>query len=444
MLVLGYRLSTRVLVTSKYLVFFGGFAALLLFWMMRGLAPQLYLFFTALPDGVRKPDPFVDLLSILQAGKCWREGIDVYRPSPCLFGGTFNYSPFLLRAAYLPIGPQDTGIGGILLALSFFAALTLLPRPASPRENIFRLAAMFSLTSFYALEQGNFDVAIFVITIISIRMIIRAKANPRAAYAVMAVLAAVKFYPAALGIFILREPFRKFALIVTLGVLAGLIFVALYAPGIAAALTTIPNSPPFRATFGRIDLFRGFNLLHLLTVHRANHLLGRAVFSSGQTLAACISLLASMAALAASFFRRRRYSLPLKQLKPDIRLFLVAGAAVIVFCFYAAQNVEYRAIFLLLTLPGLWRIGGKRLLLGGILVLLWESGFRALLHSPALLALHDTTQLAFWLLREGLWWWLVIELGAVVLAFVTEEFTRLLKEFQTLSREKIDLSAKKP
>ena len=85
----------------------------------------------------------------------------------------FNYSPFLLRAAYLPIGPQDTGIGGILLALSFFAALTLLPRPASPRENIFRLAATFSLTSFYALEQGNFDVTIFVVTIISVRMIMK-------------------------------------------------------------------------------------------------------------------------------------------------------------------------------------------------------------------------------------------------------------------------------
>ncbi len=420
-----------------------GAGLLLLFALMRKFALPVYVFLTALPDGARKPVPFIDLFAILQAGKCWRAGVDVYRPSACLFGGTFNYSPFLLRAAYLPIGPQDRMAGGVLIAFAFFVALAFLPRPESAREFWVRVAGALSMTSFYALEQGNFDVVIFVVTVSALRPLLRARRDHSLSYGVIVLAAAAKFYPVALLVLVLREPCRRFLRIAALGALAGVLFLAHYAHGVAAALTTIPNSPPFRATFGRIDLFRGLNLLHLLTARGVDHLLGPvAFFSSGQTLAAVASWVASAVAIALSVRLRRGYGPALAQLRADAQLFLIAGAAVVVFCFYAAQNVEYRAIFLLLTFPGLWRMKRGRALIWAMLLLLWEAVIRAALHSPGLLtagrSVLGDAQIAFWLLREGLWWWVAVELAAILLAFVTAEGLRLLREYRAINPRKID------
>ncbi len=89
----------------------------------------------------------------------------------------------------------------------------------------------------------------------------------------------------------------------------------------------------------------------------------------------------------------------------------------------AAQNIEYRAIFLLLTLPGLVRLG--RLLPWVVVVLLWEAVPRALLSGLAQPYLPHPALLCFWLLREGLWWWLVVEFSAIALAFAGAECRRL-------------------
>src|ERR1700733_6215784 len=101
------------------------FGVFMLFWLIHRVDLPRFVLFTRVADGVGKPVPFADLHDILQAGACWRAGVDVYRPSACLHG-VFNYSPFLLRAAYLPIGPRDTALGGVLLCLAFFISLTFL------------------------------------------------------------------------------------------------------------------------------------------------------------------------------------------------------------------------------------------------------------------------------------------------------------------------------
>jgi hypothetical protein len=149
------RLPARWRISAVGLVLLAGFAAL------HACALPAYEFFTRIPDGVAKPHPFVDLRAILQGGACWRAGVNVYTPSACLDGGVFNYSPLLLRAALLPIGPWDTLAGGVLFCLAYMAALARLPPPAGHREFWLRLAASFSPAAYYALEQGNLDVAIF-------------------------------------------------------------------------------------------------------------------------------------------------------------------------------------------------------------------------------------------------------------------------------------------
>ena len=95
----------------------------------------------------------------------------------------------------------------------------------------------------------------------------------------------------------------------------------------------------------------------------------------------------------------------------------------------------YRAIFLLLTLPGLCQLAVRdntqKLLVAAILFLLWEAPFRDAV------ALIPGLRIAFWLCREGLWWWVAVEFGALNLAFLSSEINRLRREAAKFGRLKL-------
>jgi hypothetical protein len=230
-------------------------------------------------------------------------------------------------------------------------------------------------------------------------------------YAIFAIGAACKFYPAALLVLAFREPRNIFWALAVLGLAAFLVFSAFFAPGAVAAIATIPTGTPFRATFGAIDLPRGLYLLDPIGALRH--------------LVAAIAVLLSLLAIFTSYVLRRRYAAGLQALSAERLILLIAGAAVCTLCFYAAQNVCYRAVFLLFTLPGLAALSRQRchmrILLAAILLLLWEAAFRAIFTS------HEA-RLLFWLCRELLWWWVVIELGAILAAFLTSETPRLMSK----------------
>jgi hypothetical protein len=60
-----------------------------------------------------------------------------------------------------------------------------------------------------------------------------------------------------------------------------------------------------------------------------------------------------------------------------------------------------------------------------VLALLWEAVPRALIGGLAQAYLPGAEMLGFWLLRQALWWWLMVEFAALTLAFVKRELTRL-------------------
>lgn len=388
----------------RYGLGLGCLGLVLVFVLLHAVAPHVYVFFTRIPDGAGKWHPFVDLRAILQGGACWRQGVDVYAPSPCLGGGIFNYSPLLLRVALLPIGPKDALAGGVLFCGAYAGALCLLPSPAGWGEFWLRAAAALSPAGYYALEQGNLDVLIFAAVVLVLRQGWRRRGL---AYAVFALGAGAKFYPVALFALALRESRRVFLFLTGAGLVLTALALVFYGHGLAAAITSIPSGTPFRASFGRIDLTRGLVMLRLLP------------HGSAQICAWGLAL----AALALAVWRRAVWARKLAGLPVNEALFLVAGAVVIAFCFMAAQNFEYRAIFLLLTLPGLCRLG--RFLPGVVLVLLWEAVPRAMLAGLAQPYLPHPAAFVFWLLREGAWWWLVVEFLAIALAFAEAELQRL-------------------
>ncbi len=185
----------------------------------------------------------------------------MYAPSACLDGGTFNYSPLLLRAALLPIGPRDALAGGILFCGAYAGALCLLPSPAGWREFWLRAAAAFSPAGYYALEQGNLDVLIFAAVVLVLHLGWRQRGW---GYAVFALGAGAKFYPVALFALALRERRRVFLRLAVAGLVLGVLALVFYGHGLAAAVSSIPSGTPFRASFGRIDFTRGLVLLHVL------------------------------------------------------------------------------------------------------------------------------------------------------------------------------------
>ena len=389
-----------------------GLAVLAAFAALHELALPVYEFFTRVPDGVAKARPFVDTLAILQAGACWRDGVNVYHPSACLDGGVFNYSPILLRAALLPIGPHDTLAVGLLLCLGFLAALALLPAPARGWEFRLRLAACLSPASYYALEQGNLDAGLFAAIMLAVWLLLRAPRARLAAYGIFALGAAAKFYPVACFVLALREK-RGVVMALAVAGLAGLALVAaLYGRDVASALSIIPSGTPFRATFGRIDLPRGLAMLHVL-----------------HSLAGLLSWAMAAAMLGAGLALHRYWARALAVLDEPRRLYLVTGAAVTLFCFLAAQNIEYRAVYLLPTLPGLWWLGAARprmrVLLAAIMLLLWEAVPRALISGLSQPYIPSPPAVWLWLLREGLWWWVAAEFTGLLFAFIFEQVRRL-------------------
>jgi hypothetical protein len=233
--------------------------------------------------------------------------------------------------------------------------------------------------------------------------------------------AACKFYPAALLALIMREPLRKFVALAGVLLAALLVYTLAFGRNSASALAILPQSLPFHATFGALDLPEGLDFLRIIPSPGGFH--ARHLFAG--LLTRGLILLAIVIAAA----RSRRYAPAMARLDPARKLFLLAGGLVVVTCFYAAQNVEYRGIFLLMTVPGLWGMQADRLawvrgLLAAVPVLLWEAALRGLVRhlggaEPALL---------FWLLREGLWWWVVIELTAMLICSADGDVTRLRRE----------------
>jgi len=182
----------------------------------------------------------------------------------------------------------------------------------------------------------------------------------------------------------------------------------------------VPGGPPFSYVFGAMNIPVGITLLWF----------GPADAQHALFIALATRLLV-FAAIIMSIFTMPRYEVSFAALAPARSLPLAAGSLLIAFCFCVAQNLDYRGIFLLLTLPGLWEMARQStgtlrrriFTLHGISVfLMWEPFCRHVfgVSTSAILGVQLATfpRMLYWLFREGCWWWAVIQFCALILCFL--------------------------
>lgn len=408
---------------APFLLFIG-------FALLRGLAPDFYFAVLSHAGFTPTKPPMGDMRSVLQALYCSHSGVNVYAPSACLGGGIYNYSPFLLHFALLPQPPRDGIAAGVGMGILFLASLCLLPVAQTRAELVLRVLASCSANVAFVMERGNIDAGMFVLAVLGICVIRAKNIGGIAGYALFLLGAACKFYPAALLLLALREQPRRLLLLVGLGLFAAAFYALKFGSGSLVALRVLPAGLPFHGLFGALNLPFGvwmFATTHSMFPASAPFL---AAFSY-PGLGLCMQIFVEVMALIMLVLALRvapRWASAFEGLAEQHRLFLVGGAAIMVLCFFLAQNIPYRAIFLLLALPGLCRMAAAgvpwmRTACVAILYLLWQDAIQDALHGfmagwPVHLA--ETLNFTVWLAGQFVWWSCIFMFMGMIICFLKQ------------------------
>ncbi len=370
--------------------------------------------------------PFLDTESVLRAIECWGQGFDVWNPTPCMNGGWYSYSPLLLHAAPLGIGPDDRLAFGFPLVIAFLLSLSALPPCRSWGEVGARVLAVLSAATVFAVERANLDIVVFLLAMLGVCLAVRRDGWRHAGYGVFILAAILKFYPAVLLLLALREHPKIVAATGAAAAIAAAVLLFPSGGGAAEAVKLLPVGSPYTDMFGAMNLPLGLIVLPMAPPGVPWEEVLRMPFPvAAQVMLGALILIAAVIA-----WRNVRHDVERwPALTPAQAAFLVAGAALIVGCFFAAQNIAYRAIFLLMTLPGLVALAradadrrrSRILLIAGVLFVMWEEFFHhqatALQPAMANVILPAAAEFTFWLIRETVWWWVIARLAALLAAF---------------------------
>lgn len=360
--------------------------------------------------------PFLDAHAVLAAVQCWRYGIDVYQSNPCdVLGRPHVYSPLWLRITPSFLNVDATVAVGLGLGLLFIGSLAAVCRPHTRGETLVLAFTALSPVTVYALERANADIAIFLL-ILAGCMLGRAPRPWRlGAYALYFFAGLLKYYPLVLLALIVRERRRE---AITVGAIAGCVLLLLVAGDrseVAKALANIPHSSYFTDSFSALNLPFGLAELSVGVPFRG--------FAAAVLIATLVGLAGARARRLLSLLDRASFDFSGVETQC-----LIAGALVLIGCFFAAQNADYRGIFFVLAMPGLLQLRRsttdtelRRFLArmcATTLFVVWEPLWRAsVIAAVAALpsALRPRVENLFWLGRELVWWWLIAGLVAIVL-----------------------------
>lgn len=375
--------------------------------------------------------PFLDMHGVLATAECYRRGVDVIASNPCdVLGRTLDYSPFWLVTASLGVDTRMTVRLGLMLDILFLCSVFFLPPAKTWGAVAVMAAALLSSAVTMALERANLDLAVFVIAMIAAGWSLRGPIRRSLGYGLITLAALVKYYPGIMLILALRER-RQFLVPLAAALLAvGAVFVWIDGPMLVRALHNI-DLRPFPTDFGAANLPAGL----------AQLIAPGAPFLPGIAELGFVSLAAGYACVVA---RRGDFRGAVEALPPRHRHLMLIGCALILGCFFTAENAPYRAIyflFVLSSLPGLRRAvssaaARRRLawLTGAILFLMWDPFFRLVVAQRVAASASGTIYSdAYGVLREAVWWW--VAAIALALSFDLVLAARLGDRLRRQSRD---------
>jgi hypothetical protein len=425
-------MTLSVLTTERFYRFAAAASALLVFFALSllYLCGDRSFYFTLLENWGIDPFrfPFLDMSGALAAWECARHGIDVIVSDPCdVLQRSYNYSPIWMSWSAIPLGIADTPAVGWICGLLFLLSLGMLPSPRRPLELILTILATLSAAVVFAVERGNPDILLFILAVVTALSAEGGLAIRLIGYAVALLSALVKYYPLVTLMMLVDERVPVFLFVSVAVILSLTIFGVAYHEEIARTLPYLPHG-------GYIEGFFGAKNLPFQIGDIAAAAFGPAAALGNISAAACLAVLgAGVVATCRGFTGKGRLPAAMATLDPRERNLLVLGSAVMCSCFFLGQNIWYRAIFLLMVLPGLFAISraatsprGNHWSLGtgvAIVFLMWEEFFRfgmlRVLHAVGAPASQIAGgHLLFWILREAVWWWVIAILLAIMVEFL--------------------------
>jgi hypothetical protein len=372
--------------------------------------------------------PFLDISGSLAAWECARQGIDVIVADPCdVLQRSYSYSPIWMSWSAIPLGVSDTAAVGWFSGLLFLLSLGILPRPRRPFELILTVVATLSTAVVFAVERANPDILLFILALATALSAEGGLGMRLIGYAVAVLSGLVKYYPFVTLVMVVEERIPVFLSVSIAVVMSLAIFGVAYHDEIVRTLPYIPRGTYIEGMFGAKNV-----PLQLADVAQAAFGESAAL---GNVLAAAFLafLIAGMVAICRRFTVDGQLSAAMTALADRERSLLVLGSALICGCFFAGQNVWYRAIFLLLVLPGLFAVAraaparrGRNWAVGtsiATVFLMWEECFRFGIERALKAAGASGTHTAeihflFWIFREAVWWWVVAILSAILVEFL--------------------------
>jgi hypothetical protein len=359
--------------------------------------------------------PFLDTDTVLSALRCQRLGVDVYVTNPCdPLNRVYDYSPLWMSLARFPVTTAWIAPVGAGWGLAFLLSLCLLPAGRTWLDTALITLGCLSSATVFAVERGNNDLVIFTLAAAAAALAGRSRGWRFAGYGLALLAGLLKYYPLALMALAVRERPKAFAAVALVSVAAVASFIALDGHDLARALALIPTGSPFTAMFGAKTLPSGLVAIMSLDV------------SPGAVAALELTLIAAALGLGGVLGRAAALRADLAALTAAEQAFLLTGALLILSCFLTAQNIGYRAIHLILLLPGLLalrRVTARPAVytatVASLFVLLWAEGWdhwlALILKATGLADEPSATIMVFaWLLREEAWWWTITLLAALV------------------------------
>jgi hypothetical protein len=375
--------------------------------------------------------PFVDVDGSLAAWDCARKGVDVIVSDPCDYlRRGYSYSPFWMTIDWIPLGRPDRVAVGFLLAIAFLVSLSALPPPLSRAETELRIASVLSTMVVFAVERANPDMLLFILVILMLSLLSRSSIARVFGYGIAFLAGLIKYYPFILLGLIVRERLRVLVPLALVSFIGLVLFYQIYAAEILEGVPHIASGSSFGDMFGAKNFPAG-----MLGVFR--HIMISPAIATAAALTASILLLAVVAWTMTRLQRASDIPAALVRLDEPRRLALLAGALLLVGCFFAGRSVGYRGIFLLLVLPGLFALGqdkdtgaaatAARLAAMSIAPLMWAEALRLWVHIAVMgemdpsdypTVVEQPLDFLTWCAREVAWWFLVGFLLTLLLGFV--------------------------